>query len=695
MINSSSNFLYLMSPLASVFVTLVLAIVIFRSTSQSKGTSIFYAILLSVALIGISTFGIRASPNIHLALFWGKVMIWAGMAVYVLFYHLSIVYTNIKGQRIPLIASYLFLLAISALLTTNLIIDRMRTESYGYGPVIGPVAIPASIIGLVVIGGGTYNLIKRYKASTSYEEKNRILYLIIGIGATVIGLVIDQAFNIPFSHWGYIVFCLLCTIAIVKYHLLDVKFIVRRSLSFLIISFIIAIPYVVVLSILNQVLQPATSQWWVHALVILLLAVLLRPLYSWAQNVVDRLFYRNRYNFLAALEEFSRETHVIDDINNLGSSLVRLISKALTASNVCLLLPSDSGGFTVIACSKETNSFADIEIQSPILDWLNQNKRILRLRDFSISPQLQSLIKKELDKISEFEMFVPVISKKQDLVAIIVVSGNVSAQPYSREDEQLITTVADRVSVELENARLYSREKNIQDELRLQNDQKTEFLHLVAHELKTPLTAVVSSSDILSEEDNISQEMKKRLISNIQTSANNLDRRVRELLDFVRIQINYAEIKPEPSDMSNILTDVESQMRVLFDNKNQQLSLIIEDTLPKVYIDKDKLEQVLINLLSNANKFSPSGSEIVLRVAAEKENLVVRVEDCATVIPDGDKNSVFEPYHRSISTENGGQTPGLGLGLTIVKRIVELHGGTIWIENRSNKGNTFILSIPI
>ncbi len=470
--NLSSNLLYLLSPLASVFVTVVLAIVIFRGTNRSKSTLIFYIILLSVALIGMATFGLRASPDLQQALLWGKAMMWTGMAMYVLFYHFSLAYTNSKGQRGILIASYSFLLIVTILTPTSLLIERMRLEYYGYAPVIGSAAIPASIVALCLIGGGTYNLLKRYRVSPRHEEKNRILYLIAGIGATVTGIAIDATTNLPpFGHWGYIVFCTLCTIAIVKYHLLDVRVIIRKSLAFLIISAVIAIPYVAILLILGQFLEARTEQWWVHTLIILLLAILLRPLYTWTQQLVDKLFYRDRYDYLRALQQFTRETQSIMDSKKIGSTLIKLVEGAFKNSSTCFLLPSGSNGdFVVDACIGVDNPSSGVVMRgnSRLAKWLKLHGRTLSSRELEFIPQLQSIAGIERGNLEKMgaELCVPIRTREGNLSGVLILGQKLSQQAYSAEEKELLITVASQIAMVLDNARLYEETKGAEENFR-------------------------------------------------------------------------------------------------------------------------------------------------------------------------------------------------------------------------------------
>jgi len=235
----------------------------------------------------------------------------------------------------------------------------------------------------------------------------------------------------------------------------------------------------------------------------------------------------------------------------------------------------------------------------------------------------------------------------------------------------------------------------MRQELQKQDEQKTEFLHGVAHELKTPLTAIISSSELISADGlSATPSQRQRLIDNINRSAWLMDKRVAELLDLAKVQLGNLHLKEEPLEISELIGEVVVQLSSLFKNKGQSLELNVPDSLPPARADKERIEQVLLNLMSNANKFSPAGGKITLRAKEEAYRIIVEVEDSAPAIREEDKTKLFDPYYRGGDDDERERIPGLGLGLAICRRLIELHQGKIWIENEPGKGNIFVFSLP-
>ena len=462
MVNPLSNAAYLLPPLITVVASLALIGLVWRGTRMSFNSCLFCGFLLSLGLWGLLLFGMRSSPDVHRAVVWDRALPAAFYLTFVLYYHFTLAYTNARGQRRILLASYLFLAVILALTPTDLMVERMRLEHYGYAPVVGPALVPVSIAGVLLMGGGAYNLVRRYKASTSYEERNRLLYLIIAILFPLTGSFLDALSNLPpVGIWSTLVFCVLCSVAILKYHLLDIRVVVRKSLVYLVASAVIAIPYAGILIILTHTLRTAIEPWWAHAFVILLLAILLRPLYSRAQHLVDRLFYRDRYDYLRALQRFSLETRSIAGTEELGATLVNLVRGALRSSNACLLLPSrGSSGLAVASCVglDDPPSGVVLRSQGLLAKWLKLHGSILSYREFNIIPELQSLGHTEKQKLEELraELYVPIKTREGELSGVLVLGEKLSQQDYSDADRGVLSSLAGQMATTLENARLYS-----------------------------------------------------------------------------------------------------------------------------------------------------------------------------------------------------------------------------------------------
>jgi two-component system NtrC family sensor kinase len=474
--------LYFSSPLIALAVTILLLILVLYKGRRGTATWIFLLLLISVALWNLLVFGMRTSADEYRALPWGRGISVPGFAVWVFFYHFSLNYTGTKRQKAILLIAYLLLALVVGLAPTDLLVERLTVEEYGYASETGPIGLLFFLFGFVLIVLAVVNLARCYRKSTSYEERNRLLYLSAAAIFPVIGGGLDGFSDLPpAAMWANLIFCIICSVAIIRYHLLDIKVVFRKGLGYLLISSIIAVPYVILLVIASVFLGATINSWWIYGLTIIILAAILRPIYDWAQQIIDRLFYRDRYDYLKALEQFSYQAQSVPNLEELGSKMVQLVSGAIRTGSACLLLQDEKKrGFTAAYCSGLRTKLGGVMIRndSPIVKWLQSRREILAIERFDLVPQLQSISLRERNNIERMEanLFVPIGADKERLTGIIVLGEKLSQQPYSWEDRQLLATVSNQMFMAVENARLYVQTKQSEKVLR-ESEEKLRLMY--------------------------------------------------------------------------------------------------------------------------------------------------------------------------------------------------------------------------
>ena len=221
---------------------------------------------------------------------------------------------------------------------------------------------------------------------------------------------------------------------------------------------------------------------------------------------------------------------------------------------------------------------------------------------------------------------------------------------------------------------------------------KDEFLSIASHELRTPVTSIKGYTQLakmlIKEGDlNTSEEYLDIALDQI----DRMSRLILELLDVSRIETGRLEIRREPIAWTQFVRDVVHRHHTAVSDRRFHVS--VPDDTKIVTGDRDRLEQVLGNLLENAVKYSPDGSDVTVTVDDRGDSLVTAVCDRGIGIPADELGQVFERFHRGrqVSSTNYG---GLGLGLYITKQIIERHGGSIWVESKEGLGTTFYFSLP-
>jgi len=280
----------------------------------------------------------------------------------------------------------------------------------------------------------------------------------------------------------------------------------------------------------------------------------------------------------------------------------------------------------------------------------------------------------------------------REMIGALVIAGNTAEGSMTDEKLPLAEAMAERAAIAIENSRLYTEQvearKKVEDLSRL----KDEFLSIASHELRTPVTSIKGytqlSKTLIREGDlHTAEEYLDIALDQI----DRMSRLILELLDVSRIETGRLEIRREPIEWGAFVREIVTRQNTGVGERQVALELSSNGRI--VIGDRDRLEQVLGNLLENAVKYSPNGGEVRVRVEERNEQVVTSVSDRGIGIPSDEIAQVFERFHRGkhVSASNYG---GLGLGLYITKQIVERHGGTIAVESLHGEGTTFHFTLP-
>ena len=223
------------------------------------------------------------------------------------------------------------------------------------------------------------------------------------------------------------------------------------------------------------------------------------------------------------------------------------------------------------------------------------------------------------------------------------------------------------------------------------NQLKSEFVSMVSHEFRTALVGIQGFSEILATEGNSPEDVKS-LSSDIFNDAQRLNRMINEMLDLDRMEAGKIHIQPKPVDMNTLVRMVIDRARASSDGHTLRTEL--DQALPIINADPDRLIQVISNLLTNAVKYSPEGGEVIIGTHIADGQVYVAVRDHGVGIAPENLSKVFGRYERFESSKTN-KVIGTGLGLAICKQIIELHGGRIWVESEPGEGSTFQFTVPV
>ncbi len=272
--------------------------------------------------------------------------------------------------------------------------------------------------------------------------------------------------------------------------------------------------------------------------------------------------------------------------------------------------------------------------------------------------------------------------------------------PFLKEERDLIHGIAERLGHVIESRiaeaalkKSYSREKRLHKKLQKEMQSRVDFTRQLVHELKTPLTSLLATSQLLSEETRATR--LEKLAGYVWEGSNSLNRRIDELHDVIRGEIGKLNLVLKPLEIEPLLRALVEETGAFVNQHGMSIDLEIKNRkLPAVYADEERVRQIIFNLINNACKYASAGKKINIRATAEPADGTVSIEvrDFGPGIPGEKRRLLFRPgYQVSRPAESQG---GLGLGLTLCKMLVELHGGSIRVESAVDNGSSFFSHSP-
>jgi signal transduction histidine kinase len=270
---------------------------------------------------------------------------------------------------------------------------------------------------------------------------------------------------------------------------------------------------------------------------------------------------------------------------------------------------------------------------------------------------------------------------------ITVLSENFNTM--SSELSELYTSLEQRVAQrtqELAEAR---------DEAVTANKSKSEFVSIVSHELKLPMTSIKGYSDLmLAGATGELNENQSNFLTTIRNNVNRMNTLVSDLADISRIESGNLRLEARVVPIWDVIDEVVTLTKTQIELKKQSISVDIPAELPKTWCDRTRLSQILTNLISNANKYTPEGGKIIVQALRMDTMIQVKIQDNGLGMTPEDQASLFSKFFRS-ADDKVREAPGTGLGLSITKNLIELQGGKIWFESEYRKGTTFYFTVPV
>ena len=450
-------------PLISALFYFVLFVCVIN-TKLNKTKYAFLWYLVATMFWSLSSFFAHAYffPEKHIIIH--ELLIAFGFLVPVAFFHFTVAFT---GRDVP------FLLILSLLVWSTIVIldfgGFILQDSYVINHIVffktTALYYVCYLFISIFLGFGIYFLVKKYRTSNNPIERNRIAYLLAGVGvnlAFVSSLFFDITAKYPIDHVGNLCTIGIFTYAIMKYQLLDIKFVARRGLAYALLIIPLVAIYTGLLFIGQQLFPETKSSYMIitSACLAVIFSLAAHPLWVFFRDAIDRLFYRNTFAHRQKLLSLSNQLGNVINLVQLADKVLPALCKVLKANSVHLILEDISTGNFRDHYSypeNEENSLV-FDADSPVIAWLEKKNYPLNLQQIPNIPEFKGLWQKELEQLtnSPVQLLTP-IKNQGELVGIFAIGKKVQNVPYSQEDLEMMLAVAGQVGIIIENAQNYSQ----------------------------------------------------------------------------------------------------------------------------------------------------------------------------------------------------------------------------------------------
>lgn len=549
-------------------------------------------------------------------------------------------------------------------------------------------------------------------------ERRQVQWIMWGLGCALAAGVIDIILTSTRSQTSGVNALLLLAIlpvpvsfsfAVLRYRMWDIDLVLQRSVVYGLVTALSAAVYLLLVSALANALGAATGSrdytivLFVSALVI---GLLVNPLRSRIQEAIDSIFYRRQLDYQQALARWSVALSTSLRFADIADLLLRDVPSQLAVDSAWLLVLDATETHLMPIGSEppeqdEQQEAPDLALlaHSAVAEELARPGAILLLHGEEHGEALANS-RTDLPTWREagVRVALPLVSADQ-LVGVYLLGKKLSGDIYQRQELNLLRTLCNQAAVAIANARLYEQvhafSQELEEKVRERTKELRDFVSVVYHELSTPISSVSGYVSMLLEGRGVT--LNDRAVQYLQTVSRNVSRLnqlVGDLADVARIEDGRLKIFPEPFDLLPAVEEVITTLATLIEEKALQVSVDVAPDANRVRGDRQRVVQILVNLVRNACRYTPAGGSVTVSACREKRKARITVEDTGVGIQKEDLEHIFERFYRS-QDPYVRQHRGTGLGLSITKLLVELHGSRLWVESTVGKGSAFTFFLPI
>jgi len=623
----------------------------------------------------------------------------------VAFFHFTLVFPRIRISRYKVFISILYLF--SFLFSIVLVIVQILSVS-GFNSewifTMEELWNLTEILLLIMIFSGGVNLYLYNRNKSAGMDKNKTEWIFWGLAVGACPFLLlwllprVLGFNELIPEEYLLAFMILVPVffatAVIKYHVFEIDVFIKKSILYSSLTFITLFIYFALITVITFFANDLMKEYsnLLSVLLILLIAFIFNPLQNKLRQFIDRIFYREKYNFEKTVSNFTegiKDKHSISELSRYVISQIGEIIPVKKIALVALMEPEDR--FRVLSQNNFTdigNFISVVKVNEIISDPVG----ITALKE-KVEPGIlpESSLNENLKKW-EINIIFPFVPEPKDTAGALILGNKLSELRYTMHDIELLNVLISNISLAFKKLQL--QRKVLIEEMEISrleeiNKMMAYYVSSVSHDLKTPLTSIKIFTEILKEQTDNKNGNSFEYLNIIEGESDRLSRLINNVLNFAKIENGIKEYAFERLDLNESIKEVLKIMEYQLVMDKFDLGKCIKG---KIFItaDKDALKEILINLISNSIKYSLNKKVIRISSRIENEFGIVKIEDEGIGIAQDEIKNIFKPFIRSKNSDVK-HTGGAGIGLSIVKSIIDAHKGRIKVESTLGKGSSFSL----
>ena len=682
--------------------SILLAFVVWIYGKRNELHTVWGLFNFSVSIWGIGCFIVGTASDETTALNAWKFAHIGGLFISIFFYHMVCAFSKLDRKK-STIAAYLFGVFFNVInFTTDYLINKTRII---YGIYFNDATVLYFIAVSLWVSLTMWSFIDlvKYFLITKGIKRTQTIYIILGFLIGFCGGITNfiPMFGIdiyPFGNITIPIYCLISTYAILRYRLMDINLVFRKSMVYSLSAGILTSLFVVIVISMTKFLTDVAGirSYTILAVASLIIAILFNPLRNRIQHLVDKRFYKRSYDYYSTIQQvsstlasmFSRE-NIIKFIGNivyevLGLEGVYMLAAAPAEGSYEIVhhMSKEDGGklYPVTEDGKRLN----INEASSVIEILSRSKDIVIKDEFPLleerfGPQVVEEFRTEMEKFDGAVMMPVFVDGK--LSFVMVLGEKLSGDMFTSEDINLLNTIADQMAIAFKNAQFYAG--------RMQTERLASIGMMsatFAHEIRNPLTSLKTFAQLMPEKYN-DPEFRDTFSKIVEGEIEKIDTLIGDLLDFstekksARVnEFNIVELVNETLDY--IKSKVGPQ------KKNIDVVRRYHENVIDMSGDATKLKQAFGIIIMNGYQAMNGSGKLTVDIRKNAESVDVAISDTGEGIPHEDISKIFDPF---VTTKE----MGVGLGLAITKRVIEDHEGRIHVRSRLAEGTTFTISLPV